>query len=106
MALIFVEQSEKLSAKTACDVNVVQVKKSGKFKTEIMVVCVAINLERTSNLGSKAASCGYNLLIILFSRRIHRSKTDFNDINFLALYWKCACVGPIFSKMHSLNVFT
>ena len=24
------------------------------------------------------------------------SKTDFNDINFLALYWKCACVTPIF----------
>ena len=33
------------------------------------------------------------------------SKTDFNDINFLALYWKCACVGPIFFKMHSQNVF-
>ena len=61
-----------------------------------MVVCAAINLERTSNLCSKFASCGYNLLIILFSRRIHHSKTDFNDINFLGLYWKCACVGPIF----------
>ena len=34
MALIFVERSEKLSEKTACDVNVGQVKKSGKFKTE------------------------------------------------------------------------
>ena len=33
MALIFVERSEKLSAKTGCDVNVGQVKKSGKFKT-------------------------------------------------------------------------
>ena len=34
LALIFVERSEKLSEKTACDVNVGQVKKSGKFKTE------------------------------------------------------------------------
>ena len=33
LALIFVERSEKLSVKTACDVNVGQVKKSGKFKT-------------------------------------------------------------------------
>ena len=63
-----------------------------------MVVCVAINLERTSNLSSKVVSCGYDLLIILFSRRIHHSKTDFNNINFLAWYRKCACVGPIFSR--------
>ena len=70
-----------------------------------MVVCAAINLERTSNLSSQVASCGYNLLIIYISRRIHHSKTDFNDINFLALYWKCAYVGPIFFKMHSQNVF-
>ena len=34
LALIFVERSEKLSEKTACHVNVGQVKKSGKFKTE------------------------------------------------------------------------
>ena len=70
-ALIFVERSEKLSVKTACDVNVGQVKKSGKFKKvffestwrRIVVVCAAINLERTSNLSSKVASCGYNLII-------------------------------------------
>ena len=69
LALIFVERSEKLSAKKARDVNVGQVKKSGKLKTqcfssrfgaEIMVVCTAINLERTSNLSSKVASSGYN----------------------------------------------
>ena len=24
---------------------------------------------------------------------------------FLELYWKCACVSPIFFKMHSQNVF-
>ena len=48
LALIFVERSEKLSEKTACDVNVGQVKKSGKFKTEFSsrlgagVVCAAI----------------------------------------------------------------
>ena len=34
LALIFVERSKKLSEKTACDVSVGQVKKSGKFKTE------------------------------------------------------------------------
>ena len=175
-----------MSAKTACDVNVGQVKKkagnskrsfSRRLGAEIMVVCAATNPERTSNLSSEVASCGYNLIIILFSRRIHNSKTDFNDINFLAfslrsgrycvgailkfwrqsrvpkkgsrdeaggfaardgsagqialdyittapppnltrllhnttsyagylaLYWKCACVGPIFCKMHSQNVF-
>ena len=33
LALIFVKRSEKLSGKKACDVNVGQVKKSGKFKT-------------------------------------------------------------------------
>ena len=70
LALIFVERSEKLSVKTACDVNVGQVKKSGKFKQSFSsrlgaeVVCVAINLERTGNLSSKVASCGYDLLII------------------------------------------
>ena len=25
-------------------------------------------------------------------------RTLYNDINFLALYWKCACVDPIFSR--------
>ena len=70
MALIFVERSEKLSEKTACDVDVDQVKKTGNSKqcfssrlgTE--VVCAAINLERTGNLSLKVASYGYNLLII------------------------------------------
>ena len=33
LTLIFVERSEKLSVKIACDVNVGQVKKRGKFKT-------------------------------------------------------------------------
>ena len=109
LALIFVEQLEKLSVKTACDVNVGQVKKSGKFKTVFFEStwcrnCGGFcghNLERTSKLSSKVASCGYNL-IISFSQRIHHNKTDLNDsINFLALYWKCACVGPIFFKMYS-----
>ena len=86
--------------------------KSGKFKTvffesrlasEILVVCAAKNLQRKRNMCSKVASCGYNLLILLFPRRIHHFKTDFNDINFLALYWKCACAGPIFFKMHSFG---
>ena len=70
-ALIFVERSEKLSVKTACDVNVGRVKKAGHSKpffssrlgAEIVVVCAAINLERASNLSSKVVSCGYNLII-------------------------------------------
>ena len=37
LTLIFVERSGKLSEKTACDVNVGQVKKSGKFKTVFRV---------------------------------------------------------------------
>ena len=37
-------------------------------------------------------------VVITLSRRIPHSKTDFNDTNFLALYWKCACVVPIFSR--------
>ena len=40
-----------------------------------------------------------------YSPLVAKSKTEFNIINFLALYWKCACVGPIFLKMHSQNVF-
>ena len=36
------------------------------------------------------------LLNFLEEYLLPHSKTDFNDINFLALYWKCACVGPIF----------
>ena len=27
---------------------------------------------------------------------LHNLLMDFKDIYFLALYWKCACVGPIF----------
>ena len=53
-------------AKTACDINVGQVKKAGNSKqsfssglvAEIMVICAAINQERTSNLSSKVASRG------------------------------------------------
>ena len=78
---------------------------TSRLGAEIVVDCAAINLERTSNFSSKVTSCGYNL-IILISRRIHHSKTDFhNGIKFLALYWKCACIGPIFFKMYSQNVF-
>ena len=40
-----------------------------------------------------------------YSPLVAKNKTEFNIINFLALYWKCACVGPIFFKMHSQNVF-
>ena len=61
LALIFVERSEKLSEKTACDVNVGQVKKTGTSKQSFSsrlgaeLVCAAINLERTGNLSSKVA---------------------------------------------------
>ena len=69
LALIFVERSEKLSVKTACDVNVGQVKKAGNSKQSFSsrlgaeVVCAAINVERKGNFSSKVASCGYNLII-------------------------------------------
>ena len=76
---------------------------SSRLGAEILVVCAAKNLQRKRNVCSKVASCGYNLLILLFPRRIHHIKTDFNDINFLALYWKCAYVGPIFFKMNSFD---
>ena len=36
---------------------------------------------------------------------VKRTLTTLMIINFLALYWKCAQVGPIFFKMHSQNVF-
>ena len=54
------------------------------------------NLENTSNVSAKVASSGYNLLINYFSRRIPHSKKDFNDINFLAFYWKCTFLTPFF----------
>ena len=67
LTLIFVELSEKLLVKTACDVNVGQVKKSRKFKTVFFESIWRRNwgglLERTSNLSSKVASCGYNFII-------------------------------------------
>ena len=98
LAIIFVERSEKLSAKTACDVNVGQVKKGGEFKT---VFCDSTWRRNYGGLcGHKAgknkqfvfkklqAVVYYNLLIISFSRRTHYCKTDFNVINFLAIYWK------------------
>ena len=93
MALIFVERSEKLSEKTACDVNVGQVKKPGNSKRSFSsglgaeVVCAAINLERTGNLSSKVASCGYNLLLFNFLEEyiiVKRTLTTFT--NFLELY--------------------
>ena len=50
--MFFVERSEKLSEKTACDVNVGQVKKKREFSSRLgaEVVCAAVNLERTGNL--------------------------------------------------------
>ena len=62
-----------MSEKTACDVNVDQMKKAGNSKQSFSsrlgaeVVCAAINLERKSNLSSKVASCGYNLSFLLFN---------------------------------------
>ena len=67
------------------------------------VVFTAINLERTGNLSSKVASCGYNLLITEEYIIVKRTLTTFT--NSLELYWKCGCVSPMFFKMHSQNVF-
>ena len=96
LALIFVERSEKLSEKTACDVNVGQVKKSGKFKTEVF-----------ESTWRKSGLCGHkpgkNRQFVFKSCIVKRTLTTFT--NFLELYWKCACVSPIFFKMHSQNVF-
>ena len=109
MALIFVERSEKLSENTACDVNVGQVKESGKFKESFSsrlgaeVVCAAIKLKRTGNLSSKVASCGYNFLEEYII--VKRTLTTFTNFLELYEYWKCAYVSPIFFKIHSQNVF-
>ena len=75
MVHTFVERSEKSSAKTACDVNVGQVEKkaanskhciSSQLGADFMVVCAAINVERTSNLSSKVESCGYNGFLLFY----------------------------------------
>ena len=47
----------------------------------------------------------YFYILYYFPPLTPHSKMGINDINFLALYWKCTCVGPIFFKMHSQNVF-
>ena len=96
LALIFVERSEKLSEKTACDVNVGQVKKSGKFKTEFF----ESTWRRSGLCGHKP---GKNRQFVFKSCILKRTLTTFT--NFLELYWKCACVSPIFFKIHSQNLF-
>ena len=109
LALIFVEWSEKLSEKTACDVNVGQVKKSGKFKTDFFESTWC----RSGFYGHKSGKnrqfvfkscklCGYNLLITEEYIIVKRTLTTFT--NSLELYWKCGCVSPMFFKMHSQNV--
>ena len=106
LALIFVERSEKLSEKTACDVNVGQVKQSGKFQTEFFE-----STWRRSGLCGHKAIClqklqAVGITFLLFNFReeyiiVKRTLTTFT--NFLELYWKCACVSAIFFKTHSQN---
>ena len=54
----------------------------------------------------KLQAVGITFLLFNFLEEyiiVKRTLTTFT--NFLELYWKCACVGPIFFKMHSQNVF-
>ena len=98
LPLIFVVRSEKLSPKTACDVNVGQVKKGVKFKTVFSDstwrrnyggLCGHKPRKNKQFVFKKLqAVVYYSLLITSFSRRIHYCKTDFNVINFLVIYWK------------------
>ena len=106
LALIFVERSEKLSEKTACDVNVGQVIKSGKFKTEFF----ESTWRRSGNLSSiclqKLQAVVITFLLFNFLEEYIIVKLTLTTLtNFLELYWKCACVSPIFFKMHSQSVF-
>ena len=92
----FVERLEKLSAKTACDVHIGLVKKSGKFKTVFFesTWCrnygglSALNLERTSNFYICLHKLQAVVITLLFNflEELHHSRTDFNNITFLALY--------------------
>ena len=116
LALIFVDRSEKLSVKTAYDVNVGQVKKSGKFN-----IVYFKSTWRRNYGGLCSHKLGENKLVICLHKLqavviifllfifledytiVKRTLTTFT--NFLELYWKCASVSPIFFKMHSQNVF-
>ena len=75
LALILIHRAVgKIVGKNSLWLEVGQVKKAGNSKqsfssrlsAEIMVVCAVINLERTSHFSLKVASCGYNLIILLF----------------------------------------
>ena len=105
---MFVERSEELSEKTACDVNVGQVKKSGKLKTEFFE-----SPRRRSGLCGQKAICLQTLQAVVIAFLLFSFLEEYIIVkltlttftNFLELYWKCACVSPIFFKMHSQNVF-
>ena len=105
LALIFVERSEKLSEKTACDVNVGQVKKSGKFQTEFFAstwrrssLCGITWKEQAICLQKSQAVIITFLLFNFLEEYIIVKLTLTTFTNFLELYWKCACVSPIFSR--------
>ena len=88
MALIFVERSEKLSEKTACDVNVGQVKKKQEIQNRVFRVDLAQKWFVRTQTWKEQAICLQKLqavvitflIFFFFCRRIHNSKTDFNDI--------------------------
>ena len=109
LALIFVERSEKLSEKTACDVLLVRWKKAGNSKQSFSsrigaeVVCAAINLEEQAICLQKlqAVVIITFLLFNFLEEYIIVKLTSTTSTNFLELYWKCACVSPILFRMHS-----
>ena len=73
---------------------------SGEKKREIQTEFFESTWRRSGLCGHKP---GKNRQFVFKSCIVKRTLTTFT--NFLELYWKCACVSPIFFKMHSQNVF-
>ena len=109
MAFIFVERSEKLSEKTACDVSVGQVKKSGKLKTEFFE-----SPRRRSGLCGQKAICLQTLQAVVIAFLLFSFLEEYIIVkltlttftNFLELYWKCACVSLIRVRSSTVNTKT
>ena len=70
------------------------------------VVCAAITWKEQAICLQKSQAVIITFLLFNFLEEyiiVKLTLTTFT--NFLELYWKCACVSPIFFKMHSQNVF-
>ena len=94
LALIFVERSEKLSEKTACDVNVGQVKKSGKFKTEFF-----------ESTWRRSGLCGHNWKEqAICLQKLQAVVITFLLFNFLEEYIKVKRTLTTFTSFLELSV--